>query len=74
MYMIILKTNFPLMRALEFVTGHMVYNVAYILNLQTTTTIDGLYLKSNICQPKFCKIHSSRQAESIHVTKHRVLL
>ena len=32
------KINFPPTRALEFITGHMIYNLAYTLILQTTTT------------------------------------
>ena len=31
------------MRALKFLTGHMIYNLAYTLILQTTTTSTGAW-------------------------------
>ena len=38
--------NFPPVRALEFITGHMVYNLAYTYILQTTTTkIIGFWIR-----------------------------
>ena len=39
------KMNFPIMRALEFITSHMVYNLAYTWILQTTTTYDYILEK-----------------------------
>ena len=39
------KINFPLMKALEFITGQMIYNLAYTWILQTTTTYDYILEK-----------------------------
>ena len=33
------KRNFPPMRALEFITGHVIYNPAYTYKFQLKTTI-----------------------------------
>ena len=35
------KINFPPMRALEFITGHVIYNPAYTYKFQLKTTIVG---------------------------------
>ena len=36
----LLKIDFPPMRALEFITGHVIYNPAYTYKFQLKTTID----------------------------------
>ena len=38
------------MRVLEFITGHMVYNLAYTSILQTTITMNATYLTPNIAR------------------------
>ena len=36
-----LEINFPPMRALEFITGHVIYNPAYTYKFQLKTTFNG---------------------------------
>ena len=50
------------MRGIEFITGHMVYNLAYNEILQTKETIDNIYiyifshlLMANFCHINFCQ-------------------
>ena len=38
--MILLKINFPIMRALNFITGHVIYDPAYTYKFRLKTTID----------------------------------
>ena len=40
----LLKIDFPIMRALEFITGHVIYNLAYTYKFQLKTTLDNLFL------------------------------
>ena len=40
------------MRALEFITGHVIYNPAYTYKLQLKTTIESGHQKKYLAKPK----------------------
>ena len=42
------KNKFPPMRALEFVTGHVIYNPAYTYKFQLKTTLD--FIEAFLCR------------------------
>ena len=48
-----IKRNFPPMRALEFITGHVIYNPAYAYKFQLKTTTVTTFAQTAITTEEY---------------------